>query len=248
MSFYAVKGTGFTLKHTLPIAHRHPLPRDTRGRIILHSGDAGFTVYLPGIACEGTRPTISDGNGDASIHCKDSDDPWPLVATKSDNSAAPEMSRKAFYHSARNFYTGVVTPAFNFELPPFYDAAELPRANGSALLVHETSGAVELIEGMARKPVSGVRDWGSDFAVLRTQCGTDPIVLVSGSGEAIRDSLRAYAIPAQEAIAVSAPFGVDGTISAITPLNLSSAAVIVRKEDTTGSYNDEVLRVSTLCN
>jgi len=246
VSFFTAAGTGYSFVQALPVAHRQTMPRDPRGQLVLNADGASFSAYLPGIACEGTRPNRN--NSEPTLRCKESDDPWPLASTSSTGGASREEGRMAFYNAGRNFYTGVVKPGFNYELPAFYDAAELPRANGDALLVTETSGAVEIIEGVSRRPVSGVRDWGSDFAVLRTQCGADPIVLVSSSGEAVRDSLRAYSIPALEAIAVSAPLAVDGSITAITSLNSGSAAVIVRKEDITGSYHDEVLRVSTLCN
>ena len=33
----------------------------------------------------------------------------------------------AFYNSARNYFTGVVTPSVGVDLPPFYAAALIPR-------------------------------------------------------------------------------------------------------------------------
>ena len=246
VSFYSAIGSGLSLMQAQPVPHMQTIPRDARGQLVLDMDGIRFSAYLPGIACEGTRPSR---NGiESTIHCKASDDPWPLAGSASNDRATLEVGKVAFYNGSRNFYTGVIKPSLNFELPRFYDAAELPRANGEVLLVSETTGAVELIEGMARRSISGVRDWGSDFAVLHTQCGVDSVVLVSSSGEAVRDSLRAYSIPAQEAIAASAPLAVDGTVTAITSLTPVSAAVVVRKQDTTGSYHDEVLRVSTLCN
>ena len=67
---------------------------------------------------------------------------------------------------------------------------------------------MQLAENNALNPVAGTRDWGSDFAVsirLRRR----PVVVASGSGEAVNDSLRAYELPALEAVPASAPLA-DG--------------------------------------
>ena len=61
-----------------------------------------------------------------------------------------------------------------------------------------------MVENGALKTVAGTRDWGSDFAVLHSGCGAGTQVIASGSGEAANDSLRAYELPAQEAVPVSA--------------------------------------------
>jgi len=248
VSFFESSTPRFAFLQTLSLPRNRAMPRDPRGRVFLHPDGQTFSAYLPGQQCEGTRPTRSGNHATASVHCKDTDDPWPLAAESRADLAPSASFQRAFYNSTRNYFTGVVTPALTFELPPFFDAVALPRGGGTAMLVHETSGAVELIEGTARKAISGARDWGSDIAVLQSRCSVDPIVLVSASGEAVRDSLRAYAIPAQEAVPTSAPLAVDGTVMAMTQLNDGSAAVIVRMEDGDGWFHDEVLRVSTLCN
>ena len=247
ISFYEPDASGFILVQTLALSRNHAMSRDPRGRVILHSGGQMFTAYLPGQQCEGMRPEHGNKQSTASVQCRDSDDPWPLGrASYTENALFPENER-AFYNSAQNYFTGMVTPALSFDLPPFFDAVEWPRGGGRALLIHETSGAVELIEGKSRKTISGVRDWGSDLAVLHTQCGVEPVVLVSASGEAFKDSLRAYTIPAQEAVAASAPLALDGAVMSMTQWNENSAAVVVRIDDGNGASHDEVLRVSTLC-
>ena len=63
--------------------------------------------------------------------------------------------------------------------------------------------------------VAGTRDWGSDFAVMHSGCGAGTQVIASSSGEATSDSLRAYEIPALEAIPASAPLAMDGTVTAL---------------------------------
>jgi hypothetical protein len=76
-------------------------------------------------------------------------------------------------------------------------------------------------------------------------------VLVSGSGAAAAgDSLRAYEIVGREAIAVSAPLSVDGSVTAIHAAGNETGAgtgatVIVRKD---APLRYEVWNVSALCN
>ncbi len=141
---------------------------------------------------------------------------------------------------------GVVTPTLNVDLPPFYSAALVPRAVGSnALLVGGIDGKAQLAENNALHPVSGTRDWGSDFAVLHSGCGAGTEIIASGSGEAATDSLRAYELPALEAIPASAPLAVDGAVTALwTAPDGKSAFAVIRNQ----ANQYEVDRVTALCN
>jgi hypothetical protein len=70
-------------------------------------------------------------------------------------------------------------------------------------------------------------------------------VIASGSGEALNDSLRAFAISAIEAVPESSTLGMTGTVTALwTAQDGKSAMAVVR--NSTGEY--EVDRVSALCN
>ena len=152
---------------------------------------------------------------------------------------------KAFYNAARNYFTGVITPSLGVDLPPFYASALLQRANGAAVLIGGIDGKVQVIDGGSPKAVSGTRDWGSDFAVLKSGCGSGAQVIASGSGEAAADSLRAYELPAQEAIPASAPLSMNGTVMALwaAPDGRSLLAAV---RSAAGDY--EVDRVTALCN
>jgi hypothetical protein len=105
---------------------------------------------------------------------------------------------------------------------------------------------VQTLEKFALKPVAAARDWGSDFAALRSGCGAGTQVLVSGSGAAVTDSVRAFELPAQEAVPASAPLTMDGTVTALwsAPDGKSVFAVVRRAVD--NEY--EVDRVTALCN
>jgi len=177
------------------------------------------------------------------VRCRASDDPWPVYQS-ADASSAPAL--KAFYNTARDYFTGVVTPGVGVDLPPFYAAGMIPRAaGGAALLLEGIDGKVQIVENGVMRTVAGTRDWGSDFAVVRSGCGSGTQVIVSGSGEATTDSLRAFEIPAIEAAPMSAPLAMEGTVTALwTASDGKSAMAVVR--NSAGDY--EVDRVTALCN
>jgi hypothetical protein len=243
LEIYTSSPVGLALQKALAVTHSRPIPRDARGRLVIKPDKSGFTAYLPGVQCEGSFAAGASGVivGDVPVamRCRDSDDPWPM------NGAA---GQKAFYNATRNSFSGVLTPGLGIDLPAFYDSVELRRASGSSELIAAVDGSVLLAEPAARRQVSGARDWGSDFALLHSSCGSDAMVLVSGSGEAATDSLRAYALPAQEAIPASAPLAIEGTVMAMSALEDGSDAVIVRANDRSGLSRYEVLRVAAICN
>lgn len=201
-------------EQSFDIPHTQPMPRDPRGRIV-PAQDHLFDAYLPGSVCAASKT----GDGDnLSITCKNSDEGWPLG------------SEKAFYNPARNFFTGVVVPGFGPKLPPFYSAAELVSATGTAFLFADVSGAVHILDGGSHKLLIGARDWGSDIAAVRSQCGSGTQVLASAAGWPDHDSIRAWDIAGREATAVSAPLNFDGVITALWPAaDGTSAIAIVRK-------------------
>jgi hypothetical protein len=157
---------------------------------------------------------------------------------------------RAFYNSGRNYFTGVVTPSIGPDLPPFYTAVLLPRSDGGGELLNGIDGKVQFVAGGSLKPVTGARDWGSDFAALNSGCGAGTQIVASGSGEAIADSLRAYELPALEAIPASAPLAMDGTVTALwTAADNKSMIAVVRKQAVPGQAEIyEVDHVTANCN
>lgn len=221
---------GVTEAQIFPITHSRPLPRDLRGRLVV-AQDHLFDAYLPGVLCTG-----SNAGAQLAITCADSDDPWPITS-----------AQRAFYSGMRNYFTGILAPGFGMDLAPFYTAADLPRVAGSAVLLNPVSGGVVLIENATAKPVSGANDWGSDFVVIRSGCGSGAQVVVSGSGAAAAgDTLRAFEISGREAMAVSAPLPVDGVVTAIHPAPDGTAATVIIRRDAPLRY--EASHVAALCN
>ncbi|MGA7340399.1 MAG: hypothetical protein WBE72_14450 [Terracidiphilus sp.] len=232
-----------------------PLVRDPRGMVLESADGSGFEARLAGMRCSGSE-SAAGAAGDWTVQCGASDDPWNIVPRAIEqpsgqvntpaavDSNSPAL--KAFYNAARNYFTGVVSPSLDVDLPAFYSAALVPRSAGNAaLLIDGVDGKVQLVENGALSPVAGARDWGSDLAVLRSGCGAGAQIVVSGSGEAASDSLRAYELPALEALPVSAPLPMDGTVTAIWP-GPDSKSVYAVVRTSTNQY--EVDRVSAMCN
>jgi hypothetical protein len=247
---YGHTAEGWRERKRVSIGQARPLARDPRGVMFPSAGGGGFEARVAGMVCSGAYLQAQPA-GDWTVRCRESDDPWPIARGLNPQSlliTSPvdgSVSLRAFYNAARDYFTGVVTPSLYSDLPPFYSAAVVPRPDsGAALLIGGIDGKVQLTEGGALKPVSGTRDWGSDFAVLNSGCGAGAQVLVSGSGEAASDSLRAFELPAQEAIPASAPLAMDGTVTALwtAPDGKSVFAVVRGAAD---QY--EVDRVTATC-
>ena len=247
---YSHADAGWQMQKRFGIGQKRPMPRDPRAAIVASQSGDRFTAFLVGSVCSGnfqsTQPV-----GEWTVRCAESDDPWmipgPAAAASAENVVAMNtVALKAFYNASRNYFTGTVVPAQGVDLPPFYSAAFLPRSNGIGWLIGGIDGKVQALENGALKPVAAARDWGSDFASLHTGCGIGTQILVSGSGAAVTDSVRAFDLPAQEAIPASAPLTMDGTVTALwtAPDGKSVVAVVRRAAD--NEY--EVDRVTALCN
>jgi hypothetical protein len=235
----------WSFQKRFPFPERSSSPRDARAILIRAADGNGFTVFTAGLQCTGgftmpTDPAVKPRDG-WTFQCHASDDPWPIAV---DASGAPQL--KAFYNSARDYFTGVVSPSVGVDLPPFYTAGLLPRSAGNAgLLISGIDGKVQLAENGALKVVTGTRDWGSDFAVLHSGCGAGVQVIASSSGGAASDSLRTYELPALEAVPASAPLAMDGTVTALWAAP-DGKSVLAAVRNAANEY--EVDRVTALCN
>lgn len=244
ISAFSASTGGWAESNTFAVERK--LGRDPRGMLIPASDGGTFTAYAAGTECAGSYSLPLNGGNQGSgwtVRCRASDDPWPIYQS-ADASSAPAL--KAFYNTARDYFTGVVTPNVGVDLPAFYSAGMIPRAaGGAALLLAGVDGKVQMVDNGTLRAVSGTRDWGSDFAVVRSGCGAGTQVIVSSSGEAVSDSLRAFEIPGSEAVPESSALAMNGAVTAVwTAQDAKSALAVVR--DASGNY--EVDRVTASCN
>jgi hypothetical protein len=210
---------------------------------MLVPGTNGFTAYAAGTQCQGKYDASDAAASEWTIQCHESDDPWPLNSEPGNegNLSTGAANGRCFFNASRNFYTGTLSPSPGANLPPFFSLAVLP---GPRIVVGGIDGKVQMLDGPSLKPLAGTRDWGSDFAAIHTGCGSGTQILASSSGEAESDSLRAYEIDAEEAVPVSGPLEMDGTVTALwTAPGGASALAVIRKSPT----EFEVARVAALC-
>ena len=221
--------TQWVKAQTFAIPGNVVFPRDLRGRLVAGQQHV-FDAYLPGMLCKATG-----AGAQLRVACGESDDPWPVTAQQS-----------AFYDSTRDYFMGVLAPGFHIQLAPFYEAAEIPRTGGSAMLLDNVDGTASLIENTVSEPVHGTENWGSDLAAVHSAWGTGTQLVVSGSGAAkTGDSLRAYEIAGREAIPVSAPLQVPGTVMAIWPSQSGNDAMVMVRMPSHDGY--EVWSVTAHC-
>ena len=229
------------------------LGRDPRGVLLGLSNGSAFDAWLPGEHCSGDIASVLEG-GALRITCGESDDPWTITQPPLDLVSSPSKPTsanvmvtaiRAFYNAGRNSFTGILIPSVGSDLPPFYSLTVIPRSSGFAVLVDGIDGKVQLVENGALRTVAGTRDWGSDLAALHSGCGIGTQVVVSGSGDAANDSLRAYNLPLLEAEPASESLQLDGSVISVNAApDGRSLLAIVRHAN--NQY--EVDRVTALCN
>src|SRR5208283_5449491 len=152
---------------SLPIAHARTFPRDLRGRLLLRR-DHLVDVFLPGVRCR------SSATAPLTLACEDTDDPWPLTPE--------DMSVRAFYAAARNFFTGALSPAIGkiSNVPSFYSAAAFPRPNYTLWAFAAVDGSLHLVDGMTDQSILVAKSTrGSDLAAVHSNCGSGTQLLLS---------------------------------------------------------------------
>jgi hypothetical protein len=228
VALYGWNAGKWNLQQSLPIAHAAPFPADLRGRIVL-AQDHAFDAYLPGVSC-GSSPGST-----ITMTCRDTDDPWPLGG------------QKAFFNSARNYFSGILVPGMGAQLPPFFSAATLPRANYTLWLFNGVDGQVRAYDGTELRIIPGTHEWGSDIVAVRSNCGLGTQLLVTAAGDdTATDSLHAYEIVDREPSEVASPAAMDGPVTALWATNEASSAVAVVRNLQTGQY--DAYNVTIACN
>jgi hypothetical protein len=251
VSLYRIQGEKWQREQVLAVTHAHPWQRDLRGRLVPGRNHL-LDAYLPGVICHSTNATP------LTLNCQESDDPWPLVAGlagsgppanfPSFGASAPLAVAPvgAFFASARNFFTGTLTPGVGrfATVPKFYSAAFLPRGNYVLWLFAALDGQIHMVDGVSDQPAR--LNWGSDVVSLRTACGAGWQVLATSAGAPGSDSIRAYEFPDRDAVPVSAAVDFAGTVTALWAETKGDTAMVVTRNGASGTY--EAFRVAVACN
>lgn len=244
VSLYRWQGGQWQTEQVMEIPHARPWPRDMRGRLVA-AKDHLLDVYLPGVNCH------SAGGNLLSLNCRDSEDPWPLVANDISATAGASggggnvAQQFAFFAPTRNFFTGVLSPGLGkgVIVPSFYSAGALPRGKYTLWLMAATDGQLHMVDGLSDRTTK--LEWGSDLAMVRSSCGAGWQILGTTAGGRSGDSVRAYEIPDRDPVAASAAVEFGGKITALWAESRGDTAVAVAKNPETGSY--EAFRLAMAC-
>ena len=244
VALYRMQNAKWQQEQVLAIAHVRPWSRDMRGRLIA-AKDHLLDVYLPGVFCRSTTAMP------LSLSCRDSDDPWPLVATNpvsfpavgAPPASAPQLA--AFYAATRNFFTGALAPGVGklTTLGKFYSAAPLPREKYVLWLFAGTDGQTHFVDGVSDQAAK--LGWGSDIASVKTLCSSGWQLLAAGAGSNDADSMRAYEFPDRDPVPVSAALDFPGEITALWTEGKGDTAIVVTRNRKMGDY--EAFRLAMAC-
>jgi hypothetical protein len=241
---------GWAESQSMPIQPHTQSARDPRAVVVPSLQGAGFEARLAEAHCTGTVAQ-SPATGFA-IDCQASDDPWLITAAAKPSAQGstdaspvqPSPQIRAIYNATRNYFTGVVSPGMGVDLPPFYSGAVFERTSGTTLLINAIDGRVLIASNGKLTAVNGTDDWGSDFALIQSGCGTGTQVIVSGADTSDGDTLRSYQVTGTEATPSSAPLQIEGTVTALqTEPDGKSVLAFIRNAQ--NQY--EVDRVTALC-
>ena len=112
------------------------------------------------------------------------------------------------------------------------------------MLFAAVDGQIHLLDGMTDQ-TAGKLDWGSDIASIRSSCGSGWQLLVSGTGESSKDTVRAFDIPDREPVATSEPLEFNGNITALWTNAGATAITAVLRNSDTQAY--EAYRINVSC-
>jgi len=237
VAIYRQKNGKWQQEQNLGITHARPWPRDLRGRMVA-AKDHLLDVYLPGVFCRSTTSLP------LALNCRESDDPWPLVAI---GLTVPPLG--AFYSTTRNFFTGALAPgvAKQTTVGKFYSAAPLPREKYVLWFFAGADGQIHMVDGVTEQSVK--LGWGSDVVSVKTACGSGWQALAAGANgqgfDAGVDSVRVYEVGDRDPVAVSAALDFSGEITAMWTEGKGDSAIVVVRNWEAGEY--EAFRLAVGC-
>jgi hypothetical protein len=197
LSLYSMDSGQWRPRQTLGIPHENPWPRDLRGRLEVRGGE--INVFLPDARCSGK---ISP----PSLDCRGSDDPWPIGE-----------GLVAFFCPRRNFFSGLLAgSSAGASVAPFFSGATWQSGDQHLWLFTGTDGHTRLFQNDLGTPIAMFNGWGSTLAPVHSVCGSGWQVLTSSPADTTRpDSVQAVEISGREALPVSAPVDLAGTVEAL---------------------------------
>jgi hypothetical protein len=228
VALYSMDSGQWRQRQTLGIPHQNPWPRDLRGRLEVRGGE--INVFLPGARCNGK---ISP----PSLDCRASDDPWPIGE-----------GLVAFFNPRKNFFNGLLAGSnAGASVAAFFSGATWQSGDRHVWLFTGTDGHARLFQNDLNTPTATFNGWGSTLAPVHSVCGSGWQVLTSSPADSTRpDSVQAVEISGREALPVSAPVDLAGTVEALWTAGNYSQVVNGVLHSQAGKY--EAFTLTVICN
>lgn len=228
VALYSMDSGQWRPRQTLGIPHQNSWPRDLRGRLEVHGGE--INVFLPGARCSGKLSP-------PSLDCRASDDPWPIGE-----------GLVAFFSPRRNFFNGLLAgPSAGASVPAFFSGATWQSGDQHVWLFTGTDGRTRLFQNDLGTPVATFNGWGSTLALVHSVCGSGWQVLTSSPADTTRpDSVQAVEISGREALPVSSPVDLAGTVEALWTAGNYGQLVNGVLHSQSGKY--EAFTLTVICN
>lgn len=228
VALYSMDSGQWRPRQTLGIPHQNPWPRDLRGRLEVRGGE--INVFLPGTRCSGKLSP-------PSLDCRASDDPWPIGE-----------GLVAFFSPRRNFFNGLLAgPSAGASVPAFFSGATWQSGDQHVWLFTGTDGHTRLFQNDLNTPAATFNGWGSTLAPVHSVCGSGWQVLTSSPADTTRpDSVQAVEISGREALPVSSPVDLAGTVEALWTAGNYGQLVNGVLHSQSGKY--EAFTLTVICN
>jgi hypothetical protein len=228
VALYSMDSGQWRPRQTLGIPHQNPWPRDLRGKLEVRGGE--INIFLPGARCSGKMSP-------SSLECRASDDPWPIGE-----------GLVAFFSPRRNFFNGLLAGSgAGASVAAFFSGATWQSNDQHVWLFTGTDGHTRLFQNDLGTPVATFNGWGSTLAPVHSVCGSGWQVLTSSPADTTRpDSVQAVEISGREALPVSAPVDLSGTVEALWTAGNYGQLVNGVLHSQAGKY--EAFTLTVICN
>jgi hypothetical protein len=228
VALYSMDSGQWRPRQTLGIPHQNPWPRDLRGKLEVRGGE--INIFLPGARCSGKMSP-------SSLECRASDDPWPIGE-----------GLVAFFNPRRNFFNGLLAGSgAGASVAAFFSGATWQSNDQHVWLFTGTDGHTRLFQNDLGTPVATFNGWGSTLAPVHSVCGSGWQVLTSSPADTTRpDSVQAVEISGREALPVSAPVDLSGTVEALWTAGNYGQLVNGVLHSQAGKY--EAFTLTVICN
>jgi hypothetical protein len=228
VALYSMDSGQWRPRQTLGIPHQNPWPRDLRGKLEVRGSE--INVFLPGARCSGK---ISP----PSLDCRASDDPWPIGE-----------GLVAFFSPRRNFFNGLLAgSSAGASVAAFFSGATWQSGDQHVWLFTGTDGHTRLFQNDLGTPTATFNGWGGTLAPVHSVCGSGWQVLTSSPADTTRpDSVQAVEISGREALPVSAPVDLAGTVEALWTAGNYGQLVNGVLHSQSGKY--EAFSLTVICN